>query len=134
MLKAQKSWRSTIILKKNAITKKEKRLEKDGKTLKHKTLLLLLFWHYLPTFLNYYLIPCCRRIAWVCLTILWIWRLKGWFWNSQCFIPFSNTWQAKKNLPKHLWNLHESPTPRNLSFCGMLYSFCFKIFIRISTE
>ena len=23
----------------------------------------------------------CRRIVWVCLTILWDWRLKGWFEN-----------------------------------------------------
>ena len=24
-------------------------------------------------------VGCCRRIVWVCLTILWVWRWKGWY-------------------------------------------------------
>ena len=38
---------------------------------------------------------CCQRIVWVCLAILWGWRIKGWFvcWKScyDSFTPPSNS-------------------------------------------
>ena len=33
----------------------------------------------------------CRRIVWVCLTILWDWRLKGWI-NRNSYISYTISW------------------------------------------
>ena len=50
-------------------------------------------------------VGCCRRIAWVCLTILWGWHLKS---QNVCFYSLSSDLWSDKT---HFWSLFPFYTP-----------------------
>ena len=53
---------------------------------------------------------CCRRIVWVCLTILWGWRLKGclswWLW----------VWLSATSKPCEVFHLKSVTSSQQISF------------------